>query len=321
MGQEPLVSYRSVRTKYLNLLASGLLWPLEVALERRAKSDDSPICFIVGPPRSGTTLLYEMVVTQFQCSYLSNLAKRLFRVPVAATWLCRNAIRNRRGSFDSVYGELEGNAAPNEAGRIWHYWMPYAAPYFLDKPGLTPDRMRRKMAAICRLTGWPMVIKNPILQSDMSQIATSFPNAVFLHIERDWSDNARSLMKLRQDRKSSDGTGWVSLRPEGWEHYADADALAQSCAQVILSHKDIVTHLDAAQTQGKVMKIDYERLCADPDEIFAGIEAFFRDNGIDVVRKPEAGTLRRMSPRRQPDDETRSRIASCLQEISGSIAS
>ncbi|MGJ5620534.1 sulfotransferase [Sulfitobacter sp. MF3-043] len=316
MDHEPLVSYSSARARYLNLLVSGVLAPLEFILERWARPDDSAICFIIGPPRSGTTLLYELVTTRFQCGYFTNLAKRLFRVPVAATWLCRTAMRRRRGSFDSVYGELGGNAAPNEAGRIWSHWMPYAAPYNLDQPGLTPARIRRKMAAICGIAGQPMVVKNMILQTDFLFLIETFPNAVFLYVERNWADNARSLVKAREDKVSMDGTGWWSLRPPGWKVYAGADPVTQSCAQVMLSHMDIVAHLDKAGRDDRVMKVDYEQLCAQPDTVLEEIETFWTRNAIAVTRKPGVGAVPKIVCRRQPEDDTRARIRACLDEMS-----
>ncbi len=320
MEQQPLVSYSSARARWLNLLVSGALTPLEYLLERRARAQNSPICFIIGPPRSGTTLLYELVVTRFRCGYFTNLSKRLFRVPVAATWLCRKAMRHRSGSFDSVYGELGGNAAPNEAGRVWSHWMPYAAPYNLDRPGLTPARMRHKLAAICGIAGQPMVVKNIILQTDFPLLIESFPNAIFLYVERDWADNARSLVKAREDKSSMDQTGWWSLRPPGWEKYAAADPVEQSCAQVMLSHKDIKACLREAGREEKVMKIDYERLCAQPGEVLDEIEAFWTREGISVERKPSEAPVPEIICRRQPEDDTRDRIMACLHELSDDAA-
>ena len=320
MDQEPLVSYSSARARWLNLLVSGALTPLEYLLERWVRPKDSPICFIIGPPRSGTTLLYELVVTRFRCGYFTNLSKRLFRVPVAATWLCRTAMRRRSGSFDSVYGELGGNAAPNEAGRVWSHWMPYAAPYNLDKPGLTPAHMRRKMAAMCGIAGQPMVVKNIILQTDFPLLIESFPNAIFLYVERNWADNARSLVKAREDKSSMDETGWWSLRPPGWEEYAAADPVRQSCAQVMLSHKDILARLGETVREDKVMKVDYERLCAQPGAVLDEIEAFWTRQGIEVVRKPSEAPVPEINCRRQPEDDTRKRIMACLREMSGDTA-
>ncbi len=251
-------------------------------------------------------------MTRFRCGYFTNLSKRLFRVPVAATWLCRAAMGRRSGSFDSVYGELDGSAAPNEAGRVWSHWMPYAAPYHLDRPGLSPARMRRKMAAMARVAGQPMVVKNMILQTDFPLLIQSFPNAVFLYVERDWADNARSLVKARADKTSMDATGWWSLRPPGWERYGGADAVTQSCAQVMLSHRDIAAHLgDAA----KVLKVDYARLCAEPGAVLDEVAAFWERAGIKVTRKAPAAPVPEIVCRRQPEDDTRAQIMSCLRDM------
>ncbi len=323
MDQKPLISYSSARAKYLNLLVTGLLAPLETILERRGRADEGadekPVCFIVGPPRSGSTLLYELLVTRFQCGYFTNLAKRLFRVPVVATWLCRNEMRRRSGSFDSVYGELEGRAAPNEAGRIWSHWMPYAAPYFLDAPGLTPERMRRKLDAIGRIAGQPMIVKNMILQSDFPLLKKTFPNAIFIYVERDWADNARSLVRAREDKASMDETGWWSLRPTGWEAYAKAGPVEQSCAQVMLSHRDLETGLETLTDTGRVIKVSYERLCTSPDEVLSEIGAFFDQNGVTATPKPTTA-LPEITLRRQPEDETRARIMACLDTLGAGVA-
>ncbi|MEL7256876.1 MAG: sulfotransferase [Pseudomonadota bacterium] len=317
MSQKSPISFGSKRAKYLNRLVTTLASPFEAFLESRTNPKESAVCFIVGPPRSGTTLLYEMIVTRFQCGYFTNLAKRLFEVPVVATWICRNEMRRRSGSFDSVYGELDGNAAPSEAGRIWRFWMPYAAPYSFDLPGVSPKRIHRKIAAICRLAGGPMIVKNPILQSDIPAITEMFPEAVFLHIERDWADNARSLMGLRAKRTPEDDTGWVSLRPSGWETYASADALTQSCVQVMLSHKDIETYLEGPRRAGRLMKIRYDILCEKPDTVLDEIEAFLAANNIAITRKPFSQKGLNIEPRKPPTDDTQTKIQACLEDLSG----
>lgn len=315
MGQEPLVSYRNAWTRCLNLVVSALLSPLEIFLEWRARNDREPVCFIVGPPRSGSTLLYEMVTARFQCGYLSNLSNRLFRVPVAATWFCQRAMRRRGGSFDSVYGELGGYAAPSEAGRVWAHWMPYAAPYFRGRPGLSAARMQRKLAAIARSAGKPVIVKNMILQSDFPLLLKTFPNALFIYVERDRADNARSLVKARQDKTSMDGTGWWSLRPTGWESYAGADPVTQSCAQVILSHRDLESGLTSLGRPERVIRLRYEDICRAPEVALDRIETFLRGNGANVLSKPMAGPAPEITARRQPEDDIRARIVDCLNRM------
>ena len=76
----------------------------------------------------------------------------------------------------------------------------------------------------------PMIVKNMILQSDFALLKKTFPDAIFIYVERDWADNARSLVRAREDKASMDETGWWSLRPTGWEAYAGAGPVEQSCA-------------------------------------------------------------------------------------------
>ena len=313
MTKGNLIAFGSWRSRATNFASFVVFAPAEWMLERLLGTKSAPICFIVGPPRSGTTLLYEMVVTQYICGYLSNFAKRMFRTPVVATFLIRKAIRNRSGAYDSKWGELDGNAAPSEAGRIWRYWMPYAAPYNLDAAGLSKSRIRRKISAISHILGAPMIVKNPILQSDIPALLTLFPDAIFLHIDRSYADNARSLMRLREVRKGEDETGWVSLRPSGWQRYAAADAMTQSCAQVVLSHKDIEVELSEQRAAGRVLRIAYEELCTAPDKTLNGIERFASTHGINMVRKKSAEAPQTMTPRHQANDDVQQQIEACLK--------
>lgn len=316
MTKDTLITFGSWRSRLMNFASFAMLAPVERVFERVWGDDTPSICFIVGPPRSGTTLLYEMVVTQYRCGYLSNFAKRMYRTPVVASFMVRKAIRDRSGAFDSKWGELDGNAAPSEAGRIWRFWMPYAAPYHMDDEGVPSDRIRRKMAAIGHILGRPVIVKNPILQADIPQLLRLFPEAIFLHIDRDFADNARSLMRLREVREGEDDTGWVSLRPSGWERFAEADAMTQSCAQVVLSHKDIETELSEQRRVQRVLRVAYEDLCAAPEKTLLKIERFARKNGVVLTRKDGAEPPKPLTPRHQPLDDTQSQIEACLRSLS-----
>ncbi|UWQ16061.1 sulfotransferase (plasmid) [Aliiroseovarius sp. M344] len=292
---------------------------VERALEWVWGSKTPSVCFIVGPPRSGTLLLYEMVVTQYSCGYLSNFAKRMYRTPVVATFLLRKAIRDRSGAFDSTWGELDGNAAPSEAGRIWCFWMAYAAPYHQNARGMPSGRIRRKMPAIVHILGGSVIIKNPILQADIPQLLHLFLEAIFLHIDRDFANNARSLKRLREVREGEDEAGWVSLRPSGWERFTKADPMTQSCAQVVLSHQDIETELSEQRSTQRVLRIAYEDLCAAPNDTLSEFERFARANGVALMRKCGAASPKGLTPRHQPMDETQRQIEFCLRKLRAEI--
>src|SRR5690606_21792278 len=93
----------------LRRIAMTGLRPLEAALvargAREAEAAPPPV-FVVGPPRSGTTLVYQLLVRRFRVAYLSNLAHRLYETPAAATWLGRPFVRPWTGPFESRYGHV-----------------------------------------------------------------------------------------------------------------------------------------------------------------------------------------------------------------------
>lgn len=55
------------------LLLTDVMWPLEQVLRRQARQPEAPACFVIGPPRAGTSLPYELVVRRFHVAYLSNV--------------------------------------------------------------------------------------------------------------------------------------------------------------------------------------------------------------------------------------------------------
>ncbi len=100
-----------------------VLGPMETRLLARHPEPIHPPVFIIGPPRSGTSLFYELLVTRYDLAFFSNLAHRFWRTPAAVTRLGASVIRNRRPRFESDYGHIAGWSAPNEGGWIWQRWL------------------------------------------------------------------------------------------------------------------------------------------------------------------------------------------------------
>ncbi len=310
--EETLLPHKNIFTKFLNSVATWTLWPLEVALTSSAREEDYNICFILGPPRSGTTLLFEFLTTEFECAYFSNIAERLYRSPVAATWLYQSSIMKRKGSFDSVFGQLSGHAAPSENGRIWRHWMPDAAPYFAEGKRLENKEIRQKISGICQILGDPMIVKYLKFQSEMPRVLECFPKAIFIYIERDWSENIRSILRERQRLQHGSHNKWFSTRPEGWEAYIDTDTVTQACAQVALCHAEIKSVLPEGD---RFIYVKYEDLCARPDVTLRSVEELFRNNMIKYRRVNNEKIQFHVRKQKRFDKQTEEKIINTLKEI------
>lgn len=302
--------------------AMAALGPLERGFVARAgEAEFGPPCFIVGPPRSGTTLAYELLVTRFRFAYFSNLAHRLFLTPVSATRLGLPLVRSWQGSFKSRYGHVAGWGAPSEGGRIWNRWTPET--HLLteaDSTGRDVRDIRATLTALSSVMGAPFVNKNVMHSVHMRLLDHVFPGCLFLVAIRDPVSNIRSILRAREAGEGpSDATEpWWSVRPRGWEQYVGADVVEQAAAQVLNLHRDMA---EAAQRIGseRAIAISYRRLCEEPREVVDEIGAKLRSVGIAVVERGPVPAHFAESPGRPYCEEMESRIREAADRVGGRL--
>ena len=75
---------RSLHRDLVRYLANRLVQPLERMLVRTHRDPSVPLLFIVGVPRSGTTLLYQLMCTHLDVGYVSNAMARWWMAPISA---------------------------------------------------------------------------------------------------------------------------------------------------------------------------------------------------------------------------------------------
>jgi len=244
--------------------------------------------FIIGPPRSGTTLLYELLAMRFGFAFFSNAAHRLPRTPVAATRLFHSAIRAWRGTYRSDFGRLRGWGAPCEAGWIWDRWM--SGFEAMDGDDIDPDaadELRHTVAAIADALGGPFLSKNVVHSVRMRALDRVFPDAVFIALRRNERDTIRSIYRLRQRRLGeADLSQWLSVRPRGWESHRHAAPVEQIAAQVFGVQCDIAR--DAlAIGPARLLSVEYESLAADPRRQLERIGMFLAGHDIGAAPRFE----------------------------------
>ncbi len=152
--------------------ASRSLWALNAALDRvetvSGGPADAPLpeppVFIVGPPRTGSTLLYQLVVGCFHVGYLSNRHCRLY-------------------------------GAPSLVERIRHPEPPSVLESRYGRDKLR--RLRASVRALGNAAGRPLVFKNLICALRLGPISETLPEAVFVRIRRNVLATAVSLLAGR----------------------------------------------------------------------------------------------------------------------------
>jgi len=237
--------------------------------------------FIVGAPRSGTTLLYQLLVNRFQFSYFSNFIARRLARPVAAALVQHRLFgTDVQSDYDSKYGATEGELGPSEAGEFWYRWFP-RPPRVYVRPGDTPIEARRELfqeiMGISAVTMRPMLIKNTFNSMRIAALAETFPRASFIICRRNPLNIAQSLLKGRVDLHGNKRVWW-SLPPKEIDQIADHYPWDQVAEQVHYIYSQI------EEDRGRIgpdrfFSIDYARFCQDPGQVMDEIGRFLRKRG------------------------------------------
>ena len=308
--------------QFLEAFNSGLRDMTQVLTPAPPHPDQLPILYIVGVPRSGTTLLSQLVSRYLPVGYINNLIARCWSRPSVGIGLSRSLFgdRSREGiTFQSSYGTTQEVVGPHEFGYFWRHWLALdQAPHHhlsvdavgaLDAHGLKQALEQEILGAFEQ----PVVFKNVICGFHAAYLATVHPRSLFIHITRDQYAAATSILEARQLRYGSYDVWW-SLKPSTYPFRYQGDPGAEVAQQV----RDCRTEFECELSQPGVqaMTVSYEALCENPagvlDEIAGRVRAF----GIPFERlNEELPHLFPTPPSTLPEDLQR-RVRECLPQES-----
>lgn len=244
-----------------------------------------PPVFIVGAPRSGSTLLMQLLASGLEIGYMSNAHCRWHSAPAMFERRNHPATDGPDSAFESRYGRTDGSAGPAECGDYWYRFFPRSPHYAREVDATTQRRLRSSLGRFGDAWQRPTVWKNLYCSLRLRPIAAAVPEALFIVISRDLADNARSLLAGRMKMHNAYDT-WFSAEPPNVDelrHLPPAD-------QVVQQVRSVLSTIDAdARVIGRdrFVEISYEDVCARPADAVNQIATFMQQHGIDVT--PRAG--------------------------------
>lgn len=250
--------------------------------------------FIIGAPRSGTTLTYQLITQYFDVAYFNNSYNYLYGVPNILGYFTRPFTHNPSPIFESSYGHIKGIFSPGEPANFWFQWFPrdggdghYLPP---EKTGdRSLDHMREIIFSLISLHGRPMVFKNVYLSINAGTIADIFPKARFIFIKRDMLSTIQSTMLAREKKASG---GWWSVKPPGYKVLLDKPLWEQVTTQIYLVNWYTSRSLRACAGE-RIMEIDYEAICSSPIRYMNTVEEWLYEAGYrkrDKICIPDSFT-------------------------------
>ena len=262
----------------------------EIELQRGsrldARLDHAPI-FVVGPPRSGSTLFFQLLVEAFDAGWLCNAHMRW---PGGASLIERRdhpRADYRPSSYTSRYGDTDQPWEPHEGTNFWYRFFPRDR-HELTAADATPGRLRAFRSAVRELAdacGGPVFFKNSLNTLRIPVLATALPEARFIYISRDREANARSILTGRMKNATLDS--WWSATPAGAEQHEGENPAAQVVWQSDRINEVALRELGALDDE-RWTRVSYSDVCRDPAGTIARIETWLHDTGVPIQRRPDA---------------------------------
>ena len=220
-----------------------------------AESHEYPVVCILAPPRSGSTLLYQILTTGIGNQHLTNIWNLLYATPIVGGRISRKLTAEYYSDFKSSLGFVSGFAGEAEGMAFWEYWagqgmIESQAKHNGERLAQLHEKLKHVLredeAFICGFLGHVFCI---------DLLRENFPDIKFVYLRRNLVENALSLYKASPDK-------FISSRP------ADIDFEQLSRKQQIVEQLLQVHRLIVKGTAGcDVMRISYDQLCESPRHV------------------------------------------------------
>jgi len=275
---------RDERLLELNLLLSKLDLPSSIAHAEPRE----PMLFILGPPRSGTTLTSQLIIQSQGFAGITNFAARFWLAPHIGMMIENCLGLHHQGSstlFQSVRGRTSSWSEPNEFGFFWSRWFDLGQEtHFLDaSTRLLIDKagLMRAISAMQAVQEKPLAFKNNTWFSFQADwLADVFPLAVFASCRRDAFFVAQSIWLQRLELFGDTGRWW-SVRPPDYAEILKLSPIDQVARQAVSI--EIATDASLAKIEPeRITEVEYERISREPRSVIESLAEAIRKRGGNV---------------------------------------
>lgn len=268
-----------------------------LSLEKRAPAS----VFIVGAPRTGSTLLYQAIATAFDLPYISNFTDKYFpEIPIIGLAI-QKSIRVDI-SWTSEFGKTSGGFQPSEGSGVLSGWFGGGHPSQDVSTRILEGKEKNFLGTLAAVETLyddrPLLIKNPWNCFRIPYLAEVLPNARFIWIRRDIAAAAASDLEARYLTKGS-AFAWNSATPSNVEELR----LLSPPAQVVENQYEFnqaIEHDLQTYAEGRSLHVWYEDFLRFPERVLVSIS---QNAGLDFVSNRKEGKLSRPRAHRISEEE------------------
>ena len=291
---------RNTKLEELLTELNSLLADAENQILSQFQQPRLPPVFVVGCPRSGTTLLTQWLAGSGEFAYPSNLISRFYQAPYLGARIQQMLVDSQlafrhemtgidsilSGDYQSTLGKTAGALAPNEFWYFWRRFFPYGEIQHLtdqELANIDVETFSSELAALEAAFNKPLGMKALIANWNLPFLAGVFEKAIFLYIKRQPFFTIQSLLKARQQFFGTEDK-WYSFKPPEYDQLKQLNPYEQVGGQVYFTNQAIQQGLQRIDF-ARWIEIDYEQFCHNPKDIWQQLAARLLEQGYEIHQK------------------------------------
>ena len=310
LRKERTYSYDIDELHFLEELNSSL-HHLENKLFIESTEENHPNIWIIGLPRSATTLLSQIIFNTLDIACTNNLVARFWETPLSGCMLSKAVLGNQKTeSYQSNYARTDEIYSPHEFSYFWRTALKMDDlssynPLFAENM-INWRKLQLTVFNMNRIFGKGMVFKLlEYVGYHIKKFEELFNKSLFIYISRNPRDVAVSIANARLKFYGNLNTWWASY-PLDYQELKDKPYWIQIAGQIYYLTQMYQTGIQQI-APSKVITISYEDLCHKPQQFLNEIIRRMKDSfnyEIAYVSEPPQ-TFAVSKPQISPDIEAK----------------
>ncbi len=276
-----------------------------------------PTIHVVGAPRSGTTLLTQLISRHLDVGCINNLIAAFYRAPIHGIRLSKKLLGDRRPqSLESTYGRTQNLTDPHEFGYFWAQILNYQEQAEPSDPAASPidwNRLRLILTNMTAAQNGALVFKSFVTGFYARQLHQVLPKTILVHVRRNTEDNAHSILRMRREYSGS-VDNWVGVKPNAFTWLRTQPPPVQAVGQVLYVEAALRAALSLID-QKNVVDVEYESLCMSPLVALERVLTALHENGHTRCRVIESPQSLQVRPCAAATTEERNAVRRAIHRI------
>ncbi len=239
-----------------------------------------PIYFIIAQPRGASTLLQQLLTSNLELGYISNLLAKFYKAPLFGIELEKNFIeKNYKSNFLSKYGNTFGINEPHEWGWFWKEMLSLQGEEHYSKLN-DFTKLKQNLLSITNTKKLPLIIDNVFALSNLIKIQKNLKNIKIINMTRDLYFVCNSIINARLS-KNNDINVFYGHPPK---NINEVLKIKHPIEQIVFQVKSIQNEIDdiVQSFNNNTLNIDYEEIYNNSFAVVNKFHSFVKEDNIHL---------------------------------------